>query len=152
MTVFAYAVFPDANKPKIAHVGNEYLPKFILKNMLLPTIFVITLWVVFVLCLIPILGKSRYRFNFHMPAISFPTSPPPRYKPKRNKATKQHKPQRPNIYKGVKEETRSHLLKLVGNDIETASRLVDYSIQRNPGREMQWHWEKAVWDLERDRY
>ncbi|PAX52862.1 hypothetical protein CK510_17035 [Brunnivagina elsteri CCALA 953] len=120
------------------------------KNMLIPAIFVIALWVVFVLCLIPLF--SKHRFYFHIPAISFPTAPKPRYKPRRTKTTKRNKPQAPNIYKGVKQETRSHLLKLVGNDIETASRLVDYSVQRNPGREMQWHWEKAVWDLERDRY
>jgi hypothetical protein len=115
--------------------------------MLLPAIFVITFWVVFVLCLIQIFKQQR----IHIPTISFPT-PAPRYKPKRTKTTKRYKPQRPNIYKGVKQETRSHLLKLVGSDIQTASRLVDYSIQRNPGREMQWHWEKAIWDLERDRY
>jgi hypothetical protein len=120
--------------------------------MLIPAIFVVTSWVVFVLCLLPLLGK--YRFPFHIPTISFPTPAPKptRYKPKRTKSTKKDKPQRPNIYKGVKQETQKHLLKLVGNDMETASRLVDHSISRNAGREMQWHWEKAIWDLERDRY
>ena len=47
--------------------------------------------------------------------------------------------------------TRSQLLGLVGGNATVAQRLVDDVSQRTPGRTEQWCWEKAIYDIERDR-
>ena len=47
--------------------------------------------------------------------------------------------------------TRNQLLRLVGGNAAVAQRLVTDVKDRNPGRTEQWCWEKAIYDIERDR-
>lgn len=122
--------------------------------MLLPTIFLVAVWAVFIICLIPIFKKYRYSFylqmpNVTLPRITLPSSPVrTRARSKNSKANKSKQ----NLNKGVNYTTRSKLLDLVQGDSATASRLVEHVQNRNPGKSLQWCWEKAIWDLERDRY
>jgi hypothetical protein len=44
------------------------------------------------------------------------------------------------------------LLKLLGNNRSTAHRLIQQSRLRYPDKSADWHWEKAIYDLERDRW
>jgi hypothetical protein len=44
------------------------------------------------------------------------------------------------------------LLKLLGGDRKTAHRLIQQSRRRYPDKSADWHWEKAIYDLERDRW
>jgi hypothetical protein len=44
------------------------------------------------------------------------------------------------------------LLKLLGNNHNTARRLIQQSRLRYPDKSADWHWEKAIYDLERDRW
>jgi hypothetical protein len=44
------------------------------------------------------------------------------------------------------------LLKLLGGDQKTAHRLIQQSRRRYPDKSADWHWEKAIYDLERDRW
>jgi len=44
------------------------------------------------------------------------------------------------------------LLKLLGGDRNTANRLILQSRRRYPDKSADWHWEKAIYDLERDRW
>jgi uncharacterized protein HemY len=44
------------------------------------------------------------------------------------------------------------LLKLLGGNHNTAQRLIQQSRLRNPDKSADWHWEKAIYDLERDRW
>lgn len=44
------------------------------------------------------------------------------------------------------------LLKLLGGDRKTANRLIQQSRRRYPDKSADWHWEKAIYDLERDRW
>ena len=53
--------------------------------------------------------------------------------------------------RGVARGTRKQLLGLVGGNAAVAQRLVNDVQQRNPGRSEQWCWEKAIYDVERDR-
>jgi hypothetical protein len=43
------------------------------------------------------------------------------------------------------------LLELCNGNHATAQRLLDFTLNQNPGKTAQWANEKAVWDLERDR-
>lgn len=52
---------------------------------------------------------------------------------------------------GVARGTRRQLLGLVGGNAAVAQRLVSDVRVRNPGRTEQWCWEKAIYDIERDR-
>ena len=52
---------------------------------------------------------------------------------------------------GVSRQTRRQLLGLVGGKANVAQRLVEDVKMRNPGRTEQWCWEKAIYDIERDR-
>ena len=52
---------------------------------------------------------------------------------------------------GVARSTRRQLLGLVGGNATVAQRLVSDVQARNPGRTEQWCWEKAIYDIERDR-
>ncbi|MGL4351261.1 MAG: hypothetical protein ACRCT2_11970 [Plesiomonas shigelloides] len=45
----------------------------------------------------------------------------------------------------------ARLLELCNGNHATAQRLLDFTLQNNPGKTAQWANEKAVWDLERDR-
>lgn len=53
--------------------------------------------------------------------------------------------------RGVERSTRRQLLGLVGGNATVAQRLVSDVQTRNPGRTEQWCWEKAIYDIERDR-
>ena len=53
--------------------------------------------------------------------------------------------------RGVSRSTRRELLGLVGGNAAVAQRLVHDVQARNPGRPEQWCWEKAIYDIERDR-
>jgi len=53
--------------------------------------------------------------------------------------------------RGVSRSTRKQLLGLVGGNAAVAQRLVSDVSDRNPGRTEQWCWEKAIYDIERDR-
>jgi hypothetical protein len=44
------------------------------------------------------------------------------------------------------------LLKLLGNNRSTAHRIIQHSRLRHPDKSADWHWEKAIYDLERDRW
>ncbi len=44
------------------------------------------------------------------------------------------------------------LLKLLGGNRSTAHRLIQQSRRRYPEKSADWHWEKAIYDLERDRW
>lgn len=53
--------------------------------------------------------------------------------------------------RGVSRSTRKQLMRLVGGNAAVAQRLVKDVQVRNPGRTEQWCWEKAIYDIERDR-
>jgi hypothetical protein len=44
------------------------------------------------------------------------------------------------------------LLKLLGGNRNTADRLIQQSQLKHPDKSADWHWEKAIYDLERDRW
>ena len=44
------------------------------------------------------------------------------------------------------------LIKLLGGNRNTADRLIRQSQLRYPDKSADWHWEKAIYDLERDRW
>ncbi|HEY9880260.1 MAG TPA: hypothetical protein V6D29_17525 [Leptolyngbyaceae cyanobacterium] len=56
---------------------------------------------------------------------------------------------RPN--RSVYGQTRRQLLRMVGGNRATAERLLLQVRQRYPGRPEQWYWEKAIYDIQRDR-
>lgn len=62
----------------------------------------------------------------------------------RSKKTRQSSP--------VTHQIKSKLEKLCGSDNRLAQRLVDGIRIDHPDRSEQWCWEKAVWDMERDRH
>jgi hypothetical protein len=51
----------------------------------------------------------------------------------------------------VDRKTQDRLYTLVNGDMRTARRLLDAVKERNPKRSYQWHWEKVIYDLERDK-
>lgn len=53
--------------------------------------------------------------------------------------------------RGVAKSTRKSLLRLVGGNAAVAQRLVRDLQAHNPGRTEQWCWEKAIYDIQRDR-
>ena len=62
------------------------------------------------------------------------------------------KPAKPTAKNTVKPAKISpRLLELCNGNHATAQRLLDFTLQQNPGKTAQWANEKAVWDLERDR-
>jgi phosphatidylserine/phosphatidylglycerophosphate/cardiolipin synthase-like enzyme len=44
------------------------------------------------------------------------------------------------------------LLKLLGGKHKIANRLIQQSRLKHPDKSIDWHWEKAIYDLERDRW
>jgi hypothetical protein len=54
------------------------------------------------------------------------------------------KPQHPHLER--------KLLKLLSGNRNTANRLIQQSQLRYPDKSADWHWEKAIYDLERDRW
>ncbi|MBE9078033.1 hypothetical protein IQ241_12135 [Romeria aff. gracilis LEGE 07310] len=53
--------------------------------------------------------------------------------------------------RGVNRSTRQQLMRRVGGNAAVAQRLVERVKMQNPGRSEQWCWEKAIYDIERDR-
>ncbi len=53
--------------------------------------------------------------------------------------------------RGVSRSTRKQLLRLVGGSAPVAQRLVQDISDHNPDKPEQWCWEKAIYDIERDR-
>lgn len=53
--------------------------------------------------------------------------------------------------RGVSRATRKQLMRRVGGNAAVAQRLVERVKMQNPGRTEQWCWEKAIYDIERDR-
>ncbi|MBD2569702.1 hypothetical protein [Anabaena lutea] len=51
----------------------------------------------------------------------------------------------------VNSSTRGKLLRMVQGDEDLAYRLVGHVKASFPNQSDQWCWEKAIWDLERDR-
>ena len=51
----------------------------------------------------------------------------------------------------VNRSTRQRLLRLTGGNRSVADRLVDRVRSQHPERSEQWWWEKAIYDIERDR-
>jgi len=51
----------------------------------------------------------------------------------------------------VSRNTRQRLLRLTGGNRAVADRLVGRVRSQHPERSEQWWWEKAIYDIERDR-
>ncbi|NMF85133.1 hypothetical protein [Nodosilinea sp. P-1105] len=51
----------------------------------------------------------------------------------------------------VRSQTQRQLLRLVGGNRAVAERLVEQVQLRNPNHSQQWCWEKAIYDIQRDR-
>jgi len=54
--------------------------------------------------------------------------------------------------RSVQGQTQKQLLRLVGGNRAVAERLVDQVKLRHPNQSEQWCWEKAIYDIQRDRY
>jgi hypothetical protein len=54
------------------------------------------------------------------------------------------KPQHPHLER--------KLLKLLSGNRNTVNRIIQQSQLRYPDKSTDWHWEKAIYDLERDRW
>jgi hypothetical protein len=54
--------------------------------------------------------------------------------------------------RSVRGQTQRQLLRLVGGNRAVAERLVEQVQLRNPGQSEQWCWEKAIYDIQRDRH
>ena len=67
-----------------------------------------------------------------------------RWSGSRNSSIKILRPQHPHLER--------KLLKLLGGDRQTANRLIQQSRLKQPDKSANWHWEKAIYDLERDRW
>lgn len=68
--------------------------------------------------------------------------------PKRPAVKRKRK--RPRL-RGKNRKLHQKLLKLVGGDANTVERLVQAVQTRHPHQDRQWYYEKAIFDLERDR-
>ncbi len=54
--------------------------------------------------------------------------------------------------RSVRGHTQRELLRLVGGNRDVAERLVEQVQLRNPSHSEQWCWEKAIYDIQRDRH
>ncbi|MGG6237035.1 hypothetical protein ACQ4N7_00215 [Nodosilinea sp. AN01ver1] len=54
--------------------------------------------------------------------------------------------------RSVHGRTQRELLRLVGGNRAVAERLVEQVQLRNPNHSEQWCWEKAIYDIQRDRH
>jgi hypothetical protein len=52
----------------------------------------------------------------------------------------------------VDRQTQAKLIRLLGGNQKTINRLLEQSRFKNSDRPEQWHWEKVLYDLERDRW
>jgi hypothetical protein len=62
----------------------------------------------------------------------------------RNSPSRKFRPQQSHLER--------KLLKLVGGNRGISHRLIQQSRLRYPDKSADWHWEKAIYDLERDRW
>lgn len=60
-------------------------------------------------------------------------------------------PSLPRGSSSVPRATRQRLMRLVNGNQSVAARLVQRVRSQNPDRSEQWCWEKAIYDIERDR-
>jgi hypothetical protein len=58
----------------------------------------------------------------------------------------------PTVPRSVRGHTQRELLRLVGGNRAVAERLVEQVQVRNPHHSEQWCWEKAIYDIQRDRH
>lgn len=58
----------------------------------------------------------------------------------------------PATARSVQGQTQKQLLRLVGGNRAVAERLVDQVQLSHPNKSPQWCWEKAIYDIQRDRY
>ncbi len=65
-------------------------------------------------------------------------------RPSKSSSSTAIKPQHPHLER--------KLLKLLSGNRNTANRLIHQSQLRYPDKSADWHWEKAIYDLERDRW
>jgi hypothetical protein len=56
------------------------------------------------------------------------------------------------IFRPQQRHLERKLLKLLGGNRGTANRLIQQSQLRHPEKSADWHWEKVIYDLERDRW
>lgn len=68
-----------------------------------------------------------------------------------NAGSKPSRPPTPTS-RSVSGRTKRELFRLVGGNQAVAQRLVDQVQLRNPDHSEQWCWEKAIYDIERDRH
>ncbi|MEA5447060.1 hypothetical protein VB780_00660 [Leptolyngbya sp. CCNP1308] len=54
--------------------------------------------------------------------------------------------------RSVRSHTQRQLLRLVGGNQSVAERLVEQVQLNNPSQSEQWCWEKAIYDIQRDRH
>ncbi|HEY9761556.1 MAG TPA: hypothetical protein V6D07_03465 [Trichocoleus sp.] len=73
------------------------------------------------------------------------------WRQKKGKGLRGASPLSVNLGKSVYGPTRRQLLRMVGGNRATAERLLSRVRQRYPGRPEQWYWEKAIYDIQRDR-
>ena len=70
----------------------------------------------------------------------------------RSKFKRKSKPRRrPSRQSAQYSALENRLLNLLNGDQGAAQRLIGASRQVHPGRPEVWHWEKVIYDLERDR-
>ncbi|PSF35030.1 hypothetical protein C7H19_17970 [Aphanothece hegewaldii CCALA 016] len=58
---------------------------------------------------------------------------------------------RSNINRSKVNQLRNQLLKMVGGNQQTMKRLIKHLRSKHPGEQETWYFEKAIYDLERDR-
>jgi len=63
----------------------------------------------------------------------------------------QHLAAKPGPTQRVRGQTQRQLLRLVGGNKAVAERLVGQVQLRYPNHSQQWCWEKAIYDIQRDR-
>lgn len=59
-------------------------------------------------------------------------------------SNRQFRPRQPHLER--------KLIKLLGGKHKIAYRIIQQSRLRYPDKSADWHWEKAIYDLERDRW
>jgi hypothetical protein len=94
------------------------------------------------------LALGRFQRWLRNPSLSLPdwsfNFPDPSPKQKSYSSPK-------SSFSSVNPNTRHKLLTMLQGDELAAARLVNHIKGSNPGRSDQWCWEKAIWDLQRDR-
>jgi hypothetical protein len=102
----------------------------------------------------PTVNPERHRFTegIHRSTPAAPPRPSANIPNTVGEALQQaaHKPTRPK--QPANASTKWKLERLVHSDKHAAERLAAQVAFTNPGKSDQWCWEKAIFDLERDRF